>query len=748
MSRAHRAAARRDVPILARPADVLSIIVCVTGQRGAGATELVAVLAGLVAITLAATFPLVLHPATLLPNDIGDPLLNAWILWWDATAIRHGLDGLWDAPTYFPYSHTLAYSDHLFGIAVFTAPLLWLTANPVLVYNLAFIASYANAGIGMYLLARVVTGRRDAAAVAAAIYAFSAFRVAHFAHLQWLMTGWLPLSLWALHRYFATGAWRYLLASGFFYLMQCLTANYFAYFGLLPLAAVGIAEMWRRRPPPVRTAVHVIAVAVLAALVLAPIARVYYRVRQENNFRRTSDEIERLSADVGDYFRGHNRIWLWRHARPGTGEHELFPGAVALVLAGVALSTRRGRTTPHAGLYAAIAAIAFVLSLGPHPTAWGHRAAIPGPYQLLLDLVPGLDGLRAVSRMGLLVNLALAVLAAQGAVVLLDRVGSRRTWVVALLGALIVTESWAVPVRTALFDPIPDPDDRQAYEFLRQSAAGPVLELPFATDDEARQMTYQYLTLVHGHRTINGRSSYDPPLLRLLSGRDQGFGDASHLGAAVGCVRALGTRYVVVHGGRFGSPAMEAALIRALENGQIAARHDFGRTVVFTLAEDVRPVEGVSHPIPPTAMRTRSSHSPDRLPLLFDGDRDSRWLSAGRQTGREWIEIELDGPRDVGHVRMQAAERSFGDYPRELTIEAVEPAGTRTLFSGSVLPHFARGFLVDHAYPIIDVALPPNRARVIRLRQGGATDELFWSIHELELLERGDSDTRSTGDTR
>jgi hypothetical protein len=48
----------------------------------------------------------------------------------------------------------------------------------------------------------------------------------------------------------------------------------------------------------------------------------------------------------------------------------------------------------------------------------------------------------------------------------------------------------------------------------------------------------------------------------------------------------------------------------------------------------------------------------------------------------------------------------------------------------------------------MDVELPPNRARVIRLRQGGTTDELFWSIHELELLERGDGDTRSTGATR
>src|SRR5206468_4414229 len=140
--------------------------------------------------------------------------------------------------------------------------------------------------------------------------------------------------------------------------------------------------------------------------------------------------------------------------------------------------------------------------------------------------------------------------------------------------------------------------------------------------------------------------SYDPPLLRLLSGQDQGFGDASHLGAAIGCVRALGTRYVVVHGGRFDTPAMETALIHEFESGQIAARRDFGRTVVFTLAEDVRPVEGVSHPIPPSTIRTRSSHSPDRLPLLFDGNPDSRWLSAGRQTGREWIEIELDGLRD------------------------------------------------------------------------------------------------------
>ena len=710
-------------------------------RPGAIAAETFVVLAGLIAVALVATFPLILQLTTHFPNDLGDPVLNAWILWWDATAIRHGFQHLWDAPTYFPYRDTLAYSDHLLGLALFTAPVQWLTANPVLVYNVAFIASYANAGGGMYLLARLLTGRRDAAALAALIYAFTAFRVAHIAHIQWLMTGWLPLSLWALHRYFSTTRWRFLLACGGAYVLQCLTANYFTYFGLLPLTAVAIAEAWRRRPPLARTAVHVMAVAAIVGVTLAPIVLVYYRVRQENRFRRTSSEIESLSADLSDYFRGHTGMWLWRRARPGTGEHELFPGAVAMILAASTLVTRRGRASPHTGVYAAIAVVALVLSLGPHPAAWGHRSPIAGPYQLLLDVVPGLDGLRAVSRLGLIVILATSVLAAHGAVNLLDRMGPRRSWATILIGVVIVAESWAVPVRTASFDPTPDPGEREAYEFLRRSSEGVVLELPIDSPNEARLMTYQYLTLVHGHRTVNGRSSYDPPLVQLLVGRDHApFADLNRLGAAVGLARAIGVRYVVVHRGWFENPTVEAALIRELDTDrtQVMARRDFGSTSVFTLAQDEAATEHEEawRPIPTSTLRVRASHAPDRVPLMIDGNRDSRWLSAGRQTGREWIEVELGAPRNVARLRMQTAERSFGDYPRELAIEVVEPTGIRTLFRGSVLPHFGRGLLANHAYPDIDVVLPENRASVIRLRQLGTTDELFWSIHELSLWER------------
>jgi hypothetical protein len=85
---------------------------------------------------------------------------------------------------------------------------------------------------------------------------------------------------------------------------------------------------------------------------------------------------------------------------------------------------------------------------------------------------------------------------------------------------------------------------------------------------------------------------------------------------------------------------------------------------------------------------------------------------------------------------MQTAERSFGDYPRELAIDAIESGGDRTLFRGSVLPQFGRGLANSLTYPHIDIELPENQARAIRLRQLGKTDRLFWSIHELELRER------------
>src|SRR5947207_10477325 len=89
--------------------------------------EAALVLIGFTTLAVAATFPLVRTIGTHLPGDLGDPVMNTWLLAWDASRLRHGLAGVWDAPNFFPYRHTLAYSDHLLGIAIWTAPLQWAT---------------------------------------------------------------------------------------------------------------------------------------------------------------------------------------------------------------------------------------------------------------------------------------------------------------------------------------------------------------------------------------------------------------------------------------------------------------------------------------------------------------------------------------------------------------------------------------------------------------------------------------------
>src|SRR5579872_563261 len=93
--------------------------------------ELFLVFVGFTAAALVMTLPLWQHPTRRLPSDLVDTLLNTWILGWDADRLRHALRGWWDAPAFFPYRNTLAFSETLLGIAIFVGPIDWITHNPV-----------------------------------------------------------------------------------------------------------------------------------------------------------------------------------------------------------------------------------------------------------------------------------------------------------------------------------------------------------------------------------------------------------------------------------------------------------------------------------------------------------------------------------------------------------------------------------------------------------------------------------------
>jgi hypothetical protein len=721
------------------------------------AVEIVAVTIGLTAATLVMLWPVVSNATHAIPGELRDPLLNAWILAWDADRIRHGLHGLWEMPMLYPFHLTLAFSEHLLGIAVFTAPLQWIAANPLLPYNIAYLASYVFAGVGMYLLARSLTGRADAAAVAAVVFAFCPERLAQIAHLQMLVTGWMPLALLGVHRYVATGSRTALAGAAAAYWFLAMSNGYFLFFFGVAFVLAAAWAVWTAPPTRRPRVVRDMLVAVgLVAVAYAPIARVYIEARHRYALVRDASDISRFGADVGSYLtmpeavRAHLGVALPAYPKPAGPEERhdgmLFPGFTMTALAAIAIAHAMGRrhgagraaTARHVALYGTIAAAGFVLSLGPEPSAWGHVLPIAGPYAWLAAAVPMLDGLRVPARFAVLVYLGLSVLAAFGAAVAIGYRSPRaRAIICAALVASTLFETYG-EAAVAEVGPRGRMRDDGLYDWLATQPDGAALELPIARfDNSYRGFIYQYNTLIHRHPIVNGWTGYTTELQQFLGSVASPLRERETVGDALDLLRGLGVRYAIVHPDDFDPPAPAPPLLEAMRasRDRWTDVQQFGPAHAFTLA----PPDPIT-PLPPleridaASMRVTASHSPDRVPFLFDGNLDTRWTTMTPQQGTEWIEIAFEGPRDVRQIRLELDPRNLRDYPRALQIDALDEGGRVTLFNGTVMMQFGRGLAADPMRAAIDIALPSHPTTAIRIGQTGRVNGIWWwSVDELSL---------------
>ena len=143
-----------------------------------------------------------------LPADFGDPLLNSWILAWDATtcrarsAVTSGRSQeYWNANIYYPHPLALAYSEHLTAQAVMILPIYALSRNPILCYNVVFLSTFVLSAIGMFLFVRDLTGSSGAAFLAGLAFGFAPYRFGTLPHVQVLSSMWMPFVLLGFHRF-------------------------------------------------------------------------------------------------------------------------------------------------------------------------------------------------------------------------------------------------------------------------------------------------------------------------------------------------------------------------------------------------------------------------------------------------------------------------------------------------------------------------------------------------------------------
>ena len=393
----------------------------------------------------------------------------------------------------------------------------------------------------MFLLVRALTGRRDAAAIAGAVFALYPFRFDHYHHLELQMTLWMPLVLWGLHRTLARGRLRDGMFTGLAFAGQVLSSLYFGVYLATYLLAIG-AVLWLARRWPGRPLMALAAGAVLAAVIVAPVAAQY--IRNESTLgERFRETIQAYSATPDDYLTPNNHSFFYR-SRPEDihQERPLFPGIAPVVLAAVALwpplsVARLG--------YAAALAVAFDGSLGFNS----------GLYTWLHAHLRVFRGLRVPARYAMLVGFSLAVLAGYGATRLLERWPRWRHPLAAVMLAIVVVEAWP---RLALKPVWRTPP--AIYDALPRDGSAVLAEFPMERQLDLDDTRYMYFSIFHWNKLVNGYSGFAPPSHYHLLDAAKGFPSA----AALQDLRSRGVKYVSVHGA-FYSPEDYRRIVGGLD---------------------------------------------------------------------------------------------------------------------------------------------------------------------------------------
>ena len=742
------------------------------------------------ALTIVMTWPLAAMASSVIPADRGDPLLNAWILWWNAHSVPL-TESWWNAPIFYPSSGALAFSEHLLGLTWLTSPVQWAGGNPLAAYNAAFIASWVLGGTCAWLLGYELTGRADAALVGSAVFAFAPYRGAQVSHLQVLSAQWMPLALMAAHRYLRSGRPPWLAAFAVAWLALSLSNGYYLmFFGLLMVPWTlwfgTTAGRWKRLAALIGASGTVL-IAVL------PLLLQYRAIHEHYGFRRTTGEMAAYSADILSVLDSASNLAFWGWLSVfHRAEGELFPGVmvVLIVAAGLLLGPAPAIPAPWQRRVRPVMAFGWLIALAGcvsygvagrwRTSSLGFRITVRDPRRPLLAaailglaLVLTQPGLRAAiaRRSTLLFYLAAAVglwWLTLGPSATFAGIPLRWPSPYALLATVPGFAGLRVPARLFMlvvlclsaaaslaYARVPlAPRWRPAVltvTFVLTVADGWVLRLPLVpapapwpamvTHGSARPLLQlpgaprqpepvaMYRAALVQRPLVNGYSGHFPPAQAIL-------------------VHAIGMYDLTVLDGPSAREPLDILLDRSRDfRGRLERRLGdtraklAGREGRWCLYELPPPSPG---PMPRLSGRetrpvaAQASINADLAARVLDDRVDTRWYTAGQTPGQT---LTLDFGRQIrgGALRLLQPGTPL-QYPLRLEIDrSIDGMTWSRAWEG---PTAARAWLAAVESPrLIPLTIPLDgcAARYLRLRLAAESPHQIWSVAEVSLLEAAEA---------
>jgi hypothetical protein len=461
------------------------------------------------AVGLVLTAPLALHiRSRVLEDGTYDAYQFLWNLWW----VRESLCRLHTSPfhtryLFYPEGTGLFFHTLSSSLGVASIP-LQAVAGLVAAHNVLVIAAPVLTTLTTALLAREVTGDGWAALAAAPVAATSAIAV-WFAPVLYLDCLYLVTGLlWCWWRAQRLRRWRDIVLVLLVLAALVFASPEYALIALALLALDSIARMLGPRAVAPRWGRGMAAFWGIAALGLGTLAVVVLAVPAAPP---PPEQLTRASGYAAGLVTPP-----WLIAPPFAFFTILYLGTVPLALVPAAIWWQPRR----AAYWVAATCAAALLAMGPY-IRWHHPLAgleppfpeiippgiLPGPYWILLRLVPGVAFFRAPYRWIVGAEVAIAVVAALGIAGLRQWVDGARRPVLTAAALALVLAGAALDVR-GLRAPLAGARVPAAYAALRDDPdSAAVLELPAGMAENrfaAFSSLYMYFQTTHRKFLLDG----------------------------------------------------------------------------------------------------------------------------------------------------------------------------------------------------------------------------------------------------
>lgn len=716
-----------------------------------------------------------LTPQSLAPSSriayVGDSLESVAIVGFVGRQIASDPAHVFDAGFLHPQPQALTLTDHRLLPSVAVAPVLWLTGNPVLAYNVALLFAFLLSAFGGRSLALSLGLDRMPAGFVGALFAFHTYAINEAPRLNIVSHGFVAFALGALVEWIRTGENSARFRFAMFLLLQGYCANYHLLYGVL-LSSLVIVVWGAARPRLVGPRLPgLVLPGAIAVVLFLPVLVPYLKTMSSLELVRSRPR----GIDLLHYFSTSPSNWIWGAIGPPArlqqqGPHFVGFLALGLALAGVFVSCRRKSPADrHRGfvlITAALVAILVVLSLGDRLVVAGRDLG-PGPYGLLYDYAPGFKLVRIPERLGLFVMLGIGLLGA----VALERIAARGLGQVAFALATLAILEHLSPL-TVVTD-MPRPSElAPVYKWLAAQPPEPVAEVPVRGEALIRQETIEmFFATYHRQREPLGYTAYPTLLSKVVRRALLEFPSD----ACLAVLEKIGIHRTIVHEGREIAPDLRnqifnfgpldrerrfaegvaAAGLDVSANSDVAERSGrlvrevrFGPWKAGDLSEAGERVYRFEHapavvaaPRPrgalvPTSRMTLRTKEGDPA-LAFDGRMETSYVLARPLRGDEFIEARFDRPIPVTGVEL--ALRHESAWPTRFRIAVLNLDGQWVEASQWDGPHMVQlvdGLLKDPRVGTIGFVLNGAPIRgVSLLPQTGGTSAAGWSLPEFRILE-------------